>query len=235
MVGGVEPMTNDPTSPAAPPPGQPAPAPQPAQPAPVYPAPPAPGYATAEPAPGYTPTGEAPAQPYGQPAYPQAYPPQPDQQPAAGYRPVDAYPPAAHQPVPGAPPAASWSVPPQVPAPAGTTSTAVTVARLAQVAAVVLMIVGLSLPLDNTAWANNTAWAVFAMLAVIVQLAPMLGSSFGWTEERSWTVGAAATASTVAFWVLVVAPGVSSNQGFFLTAATACAGAGCWFSPGNRW
>ena len=33
----------------------------------------------------------------------------------------------------------------------------------------------------------------------------------------------------------VVAPGVSSNEGFFLTAATACAAAGCWFSPGNRW
>ena len=68
-----------------------------------------------------------------------------------------------------------------------------------------------------------------------MQLAPLVGSAFGWTTERSWTIGAVATAAIIGFWVLVVAPNVSSNEGFFLTAATACAAAGCWFSPGNRW
>ena len=36
------------------------------------------------------------------------------------------------------------------------------------------------------------------------------------------------------FWVLVALPGVTSNQGFVLTLATACALAGVWLSPGRR-
>ena len=36
------------------------------------------------------------------------------------------------------------------------------------------------------------------------------------------------------FWVLVALPGVTSNQGFVLTLATASAVIGSWLSPGRR-
>jgi hypothetical protein len=109
------------------------------------------------------------------------------------------------------------------------------VARLAQVAAVLAMFVGLSLPLDRTLWASATAWAVFAALASIVQLAPLVGPAMGLSVERSWTVGAAATGAILVFWLLVAAPSAASNEGFFLTLAAGCAAIGTWWSPGNRW
>jgi hypothetical protein len=111
----------------------------------------------------------------------------------------------------------------------------VTLARLAQVVALVAMIVGLSLPFDRTLWASATAWAVFAAIAAVVQLAPLVGPAMGLSVERSWTIGAAATAAIVVFWLLVGAPSAASNEGFFLTLAAACAAIGTWWSPGNRW
>lgn len=199
-------MTDAPTASAPPPPPPGSPYAAPAQPAPADPG----AYAAPrQPAPTQpAPPGQAAYEPtaHAQPTYPQS-----------------AYDPAAYaQP-------ATVATPPAMP------STRVSVARLAQVLALITMLIGLSLPFDRTLWASATAWAVFAAVAAVLQLSPFLGPSMGLSTERAWTIGAAATAAIGVFWVLVAAPAAASNEGFFLTASALCAAVGTWWSPGNRW
>lgn len=104
----------------------------------------------------------------------------------------------------------------------------------AQVAAPLLVALGLSIPFDATCmWRVNTAWAIFAMVAALVQLATLV--NVGPSPQTGWTVGAAATACLVLFWVLIALPTVASNAGFCLTLGTFAAVAGCALSPARRW
>jgi len=108
-------------------------------------------------------------------------------------------------------------------------------AVLALVAGVVLTALGLSIPFDSTClWATSTAWAIFAMIAALVSLTPLFGRSGSMTPARAWTIGAVGSGALLLFWVLVALPGVTSNQGFVLTLATAASVGGCWLSPGRR-
>jgi hypothetical protein len=106
---------------------------------------------------------------------------------------------------------------------------------LAQLACLALIITGLSVR-DNgvRGWTDLTAWAIFAAAAAVVQTAPLVGRGFGLDAATSWTVGAVATASLVAYWVIIVLPSVSTNAGFALTMGTAVAVIGSWLSPGRQ-
>ncbi len=68
----------------------------------------------------------------------------------------------------------------------------------------------------------------------LLSLAPLVGGGLGLDKPTAWSVGAVGTAALVGYWVIIVLPGVSSNAGFMLTLATACAVIGCWLSPGRR-
>ena len=154
----------------------------------------------------------------GQPGYPQAG----FQQPA--------YPPAGY---PQGGPAQNYGPGPAAPAPPGSGTGAL--AAVALLAGVVLTALGLSIPFDSSClWATSLAWAIFAMVAALVSVAPLLARSAGRSPSTMWTVGAVGAGALLLFWVLVALPGVTSNQGFVLTLATACALAGVWLSPGRR-
>ncbi|HEY0696574.1 MAG TPA: hypothetical protein VGD43_02055 [Micromonospora sp.] len=140
------------------------------------------------------------------------------------YRPQGAPPPGAHAGH------RAHAVPP-----GGAVSRAGTIAVVAHVLCPVLVILGQSIPENDTMlWAEATAWAIFAALASVVQLAPALGRNTSRPPERTWTIAAAATAALLVYWVLIVLPGVGSTVGFVLTLGVAAAVVGCWLSPGRR-
>jgi hypothetical protein len=106
---------------------------------------------------------------------------------------------------------------------------------LAQLACLTLIITGLSVKEDGIrGWTDLTTWAIFAAAAAVVQTTPLIGKGFGLDVAASWTVGAVATASLVAYWVLIVLPSVGTNVGFALTMGTAAAVIGSWLSPGRQ-
>lgn len=109
--------------------------------------------------------------------------------------------------------------------------------RPLQLAVPVLVVVALLLT-ENGATSNAfedlTAWSIFAVVMALLQLAPLLGGAMGLDQSTAWTVGAIGTAGLVGYWVIIALPGVSSNAGFLLTLAAACALIGCWLSPGRR-
>lgn len=108
-------------------------------------------------------------------------------------------------------------------------------ARILQIIALVAVPLGLAIPFDSTCmWATSIAWACFATIAAIAQLAPMLGSAFGWSVPTAWKIGAGATAALIGFWVLLILPSISSNASFVVTIGVAAAGLGCWLSPGRQ-
>ena len=122
---------------------------------------------------------------------------------------------------------------PPAPAPAPATTPSLTMAGGAQLLAVVLTGLGLSIPFtDANFWSTSLAWALFAMAAAVVQLAPLFGRNSTTSPRRIWAIGACGAAGLIGFWVLIALPGVSSNQGFVLTLAAVAAAVGSWLSPG---
>lgn len=87
---------------------------------------------------------------------------------------------------------------------------------------------------DTNAFEDITAWSIFAVVMALLQLAPLAGQAVGMQRATAWTVGAVGTVGLLGYWVIIVLPGVSSNAGFLLTLAAACAVIGCWLSPGRR-
>lgn len=105
----------------------------------------------------------------------------------------------------------------------------------AQVACVVLLLVGLTFDNGGTnGWGDYTAWALFAVVCAVLQLAPIVGKSLGLTDENSWFLAAVGTAGLALYWVIIVLPGASSNTGFAQTLAVGFAVIGLWLSPGRR-
>lgn len=98
-----------------------------------------------------------------------------------------------------------------------------------QVAAPVLLVLGLSIPEKNTlGWSSYLAWAIFAVaVSVIPLLALPLAKSTG-SAERAWQITVLATAGLIAYWVIVVLPGVTSNTGFLQTMGVGCGCAATW-------
>ncbi len=93
------------------------------------------------------------------------------------------------------------------------------------IAAPLLLVLGLSIPENETVgWSAHLAWAIFAVVvSVIPVLALPLARSTG-SAERAWQITVLATAGMIAYWVIVVLPGVTSNTGFLQTMGV---GSGC--------
>jgi len=135
-----------------------------------------------------------------------------------------------------------WTAPPAeeavAPPPAERAKSLATLGVLrlaAQVACPLLLLVGLSVDEHGTnGWHAYTAWALFAVVCAVLQLAPVGGKRLSLTDESSWSLGAVGAAGLVAYWVIIVLPGASSNTGFVQTLAVGCAVIGLWLSPGRR-
>lgn len=143
----------------------------------------------------------------------------------------------------GPPPDQRWSPPQPQWGPAGDAGTGPPGRSLAglrtilQLAVPVLVVVALLLTEDgaeSNAFEEVTAWSIFAVVMALLQLAPLAGGALGLDRSTAWSVGAVGTAGLVGYWVIIALPGVSSNAGFMLTLAAACAVIGCWLSPGRR-
>lgn len=180
-----------------------------------------------------------------QPPYPPPSPPPGPQQyaPPQGYDP--AYPAQPTGPmdwVPGfSPPAGHPSAPVDAhPAPAVGPSIRTPADRAALTGTVLgalgLVVLELGLALEFglvRMWSALPTWSAFATLAALVALVPFVPSIGGLSRRQAWRVGAGGGIALLVFWVLVVLPGVASDQGFILTAGVAlCAGA-LWLAPGR--
>jgi hypothetical protein len=165
----------------------------------------------------------------GQPPVPEApssFPPPPGAAPGA------APPPAAQQQwgatQPGPPPGVGGpGVPAAKAAPLGASA-------LLAIGALVLLVLGLSIPEDDVYGWEVGAWAVFAVAcALAVFLVPLSGAALNLTPDRAWRVAAAAAGGLFVFWLLIVVPQITDNTSFLVTAATAAAAGAVWLAPGR--
>lgn len=105
--------------------------------------------------------------------------------------------------------------------------------RIAQLAAPVLLVVALVIPLDESMpLRSHTLWALWALAGAVLQALPAIG--VGGTVEKRWTLAAVGAGALALYWLLVTLPSVATSGGFLVTLATACAVAGVLLSPGRR-
>jgi hypothetical protein len=200
----------------------------------------------------WQPSDEAIDEPFDQAAEPAPLPgidPPPNPEPRAPHEYVSPYPTATQRPT-GTEPTAAHQPPvgdqataaEQPRSPSGVTNANASWANLhqlrilAQVACPILLLVGLTFTEDHAqrGWQAYTAWACFAMVCALLQLAPLVGHSFGITAENAWFLAAVGTAGLVGYWVIIVLPDVSTNTAFAQTLAAGLAVIGLWLSPGRR-
>lgn len=100
----------------------------------------------------------------------------------------------------------------------------------------VVLELGLSLSfgLGSSVWSALPTWSGFATLAALVALVPFVPSRGGLSRRQAWQVGAAGGAGLLLFWVLVVLPGVATDQGFVLTAGVALSAGALWLVHDRR-
>lgn len=94
--------------------------------------------------------------------------------------------------------------------------------------AAVLVILGVSLPIDGeTMWTEGTLWTIFGVLAVLAAgaLAFVRASKDVW-----WLVGVSGVAALALFWVLIMLPGITSNNGFLVTVGLGLAALGLYLA-----
>lgn len=102
--------------------------------------------------------------------------------------------------------------------------------RGALILAPILVIAGLSVPRGGSlGWVDYTLWAIFA---AVMAVAPLLTLSPSVTPQRA-TLATIATGALVAYWVVIVLPGISSNGGFLQTLGVGCAVVAAWLRGGR--
>ena len=110
------------------------------------------------------------------------------------------------------------------------------VVRLAlHIAALLLVVLGISLDLDDRGgalWSDTWTWAGFATLMALLQGAAMLPRTT--LSGAGWTLGAVGAGGLLLFWTLLMLPMISTNMAFLVTLGTACATAAVLLSPDRR-
>ncbi len=86
----------------------------------------------------------------------------------------------------------------------------------------------------RSVWSTLPTWSAFATVAALVALVPFAPSRGGLSRRQAWQVGAAGGAALLVFWVLIVLPGVASDQGFVLTAGVALSAGALWLVQARR-
>jgi hypothetical protein len=106
------------------------------------------------------------------------------------------------------------------------------VRRIAQILCPILVLAGLSIPQGGSVgWADYTLWALFAAAMSLAQLVTLSTTR---NPGQSAVVALIATGALVAYWVVIVLPGISSNGGFLQTLGVGCAAVGAWLGGGRR-
>ncbi|QFG67664.1 hypothetical protein [Ornithinimicrobium pratense] len=121
------------------------------------------------------------------------------------------------------------------PAATTTTSTRDVVRIVLHVLALILVVLGISLDLDDRGgglWSDTWTWAGFATLMALAQIAALLPRSAA--SGAGWTIGAVGAGGLLLFWTLLMLPMISTNMAFLVTLGTACAVAGVLLSPDRR-
>lgn len=117
-----------------------------------------------------------------------------------------------------------------------TTSTRDVVRIVLHVLALILIVLGISLDLDDRGagalWSDTWTWAGFATLMALAQIAALLPRSAA--SGGGWTIGAVGAGGLLLFWTLLMLPMINSNMAFLVTLGTACAVAGVLLSPDRR-
>ncbi len=103
---------------------------------------------------------------------------------------------------------------------------------VAQILCPILVIAGLSIPQHGSVgWADYTLWAVFAAVAALAQLITLSGNR---DPVQATVIRTIATGALVAYWVVIVLPGISSNGGFLQTLGVGCAVVAAWLGGARR-
>lgn len=183
------------------------------------------------PPPGY-PQGPAP---FGQASQPGPPPPPPFPGPP------QPFPPLPNDPAGGPPPGwngggppPGWAGPgmPQGAPAQGQQSSPGSALRWVQILCPILVIAGLSWPESGSVgWGDYTLWAIFAAAMSLVQLITL---STKRNPAQTAPVASIAIAALVAYWVVIVLPGISSNGGFLQTLGVGCAVVAAWLRSGRR-
>ncbi|WP_131103556.1 hypothetical protein [Ornithinimicrobium sufpigmenti] len=174
-----------------------------------------------------TPTGSSPEGQQGQGYQGQASVP-PGQQPRAGQTQT-----GPTQPGPAGQAGSATSTASTTTSP--TTSTRDVVRIVLHVLALILVVLGISLDLDDGGgglWGDTWTWAGFATLMALAQVAALLPRSAA--SGAGWTIGAVGAGGLLLFWTLLMLPMISTNMAFLVTLGTACAVAGVLLSPDRR-
>ncbi len=96
----------------------------------------------------------------------------------------------------------------------------------------VFVLVGLTISQSGSmGWTDYTLWALFAAVMSLAQLVTLLK---GRDPEQMRVIAMIATAALVAYWVVIVLPGISSNAGFLQTLGVGCAGVAAWLGGARR-
>lgn len=177
-----------------------------------------------------TPTGSSPERHQGQAAGHTAVPPHQQPQPGQPQQPQPQQPQTGQpQPQPAQPGGKGGS------AATTTTSTRDVVRIVLHVLALILVVLGISLDLDDRGgglWGDTWTWAGFATLMALAQIAALLPRSAA--SGTGWTIGAVGAGGLLLFWTLLMLPMISTNMAFLVTLGTACAVAGVLLSPDRR-
>jgi len=147
-------------------------------------------------------------------------------------------PPPGSEPAPVPPATGQWA-PGSVDQPAPSTAPgSVTKASiggwvLLAIAALLLLLLGLSIPEDDFVGWEVGAWAAFAVACCVAVFVPLFGTAFNLSAERAWKVAAVGAGGLFVFWLLLIVPRISQNTSFLVTAATAAAVGAVWLAPGR--
>lgn len=104
--------------------------------------------------------------------------------------------------------------------------------RIALILCPILVVAGLSVPQSGSVgWVDYTLWALFAAAA---SATPLVTLSSNRDPAQAALVRTIATGALVAYWVVIVLPGIASNGGFLQTLGVGCAVVAAWLGGGRR-
>ncbi len=101
-------------------------------------------------------------------------------------------------------------------------------AKVLAIVAPVLLLAGLLYPEGGIALTRVPLWSLYAIACCVVVFVGVMGGRG--SRAGRLDLGLVGAGGLAAFWVLLVLPGIASNAGFLLTAATVTAGLAAWLS-----
>lgn len=191
---------------------------------------------------GYGPPGQQPpgyGAPQQQPGGPQGGQPHPGrqgpQQPQPGAQtqpPAYGAPPGGWQQAQGTGPGGGYTgqpTPPSTPSkPKDPVSTVQVVRYVLAGLSAALVVLGVSLPINgDTMWAENTMWTIFAVVAALATVALAFVQA---TKDILWLIGVSGLIALALFWVLIMLPGITSDNGFLVTVGLGLAALGFYLA-----